>query len=1457
MNAGKYGRTSGVLKELLTLDPNNQEARRLFATLQLRIGSLVTARTAFESMVQEAMERQDYWLAESLLREYLAAGPRCVPFLDLLGQVFEIKGDPDAAVKEYAKAVEILIEDPDPEHPNQAAILLDKILSIDPHCPAAFRLESLLSRQKEASEPPTGSASEPGLSPWSETPMLTSHEESFAPEIPPADLVESARSSVGPARLPWEDEGHDVELSSAQTQSTETGVTLSETVETGAAERSAAGAECETGPRPESSSPAVDVHTPVAASTENSPAEESPPSFDVVAPHPVGAVGPVFPEGPPFPVSESPSTPEAETAGIAPRPINPVSVAESPAFARLPTPVDLDEILARLSAPTVTESSVAPVATEESAITIPDTAHRIDDQESPSPCVTIPPVDTAAPAESTRRTIAAPMPWEQVEEGSIVVPPPASDAPTESVAVEPAEAPAKGSSPEEDGGDLISPAGPPAETLPLLMPRTSPDGHEAMAEIAISEPPPESSERSAIAAPMPWEQVEERPLVVPPVVAEEPEPSVEAVAQVEVTATSMESPPIPPSIPPEQAEAPPVEVPAVFLVEASTADPVSNDQLIATILEQTDLREAPPAPVVAQANPPAIRVADMPASAPPLQVGQEPASIRALLDSAIIRVLPPSVASVEDTQPGAPEPLADVVEPEIIKTQAGAAEVPPSASEAPVAEAAVAELSLPPVPEPQPSMVEPVSEVAPKEKSRFSIFPAVLRLVGVGKEPSTELDIPAVVSEETGPVAEARPEPVMTMDPVAEEVATIAPESPTDGQADVPEAVQEEMAAPEPPAPLAAPAIPPAPEPAMEVIETPVSMRNEQTGPEVTIATARPETDDAVDSHREVLQSSAEAAPKKKRERRRKNKAGASTETAPRSSPEATPTPVPCEEPMAQSSVVAEVDLRHEDAAPAQVSPSPAPPTPEPVAVLSAEPVAPSRAVPIRLVEPMVVPELSRPSPASKPKPVLKLGGGVRRLWWQLTSFVQTCFATAHALTVTAISLAALTIGLAVLGIGGLGVVWLGMEEKPSKPYLDLISAQPHSSADVKRSGYALFLGLGAPDVKDPVQAGAELYASGDSQADLEACASAAQSSSDKSSSVASTLGSWFREPHPSSTFGAKASTLKDWTSEAATGIGRYRQWAGLPFEDAGYGQVSGPNCARVLFVHRLHVAEGFTQSLDQGIDRVEADLTHWRSVLRKARTLGVKMLAVAAVNDDLRVISGLIASPEFDAKHLQRLTKATVPLDQAEISMRWPMQSQFVVQKKLIDEALKSERTHDRPWYVTGIAAMPVPRQRLLNDYAEYYEALIKTAETSREKFVAPNLYARIHAPAQGTLDYLSNPISNVVGVETGPAWETHVGQVRETDALLRLVSLQAWLRKTAPEGMGDVKARVAKAGQNFYDPFTGFPMLINLSRGRLYSVGMNGKDDDASPDLDVSVGIPQVGSGASPGPAFSLPKK
>jgi hypothetical protein len=76
------------------------------------------------------------------------------------------------------------------------------------------------------------------------------------------------------------------------------------------------------------------------------------------------------------------------------------------------------------------------------------------------------------------------------------------------------------------------------------------------------------------------------------------------------------------------------------------------------------------------------------------------------------------------------------------------------------------------------------------------------------------------------------------------------------------------------------------------------------------------------------------------------------------------------------------------------------------------------------------------------------------------------------------------------------------------------------------------------------------------------------------------------------------------------------------------------------------------------------------------------------------------------------------------------------------------------------------------------------------------------------------------------------------ETDAQLRLASLQVWIRRGPQEGA--FLTRLAKAGQSYYDPFTGFPMLVNSKKGLMYSVGRDGKDQEGDPTHDVVAIIP-----------------
>lgn len=195
-------------------------------------------------------------------------------------------------------------------------------------------------------------------------------------------------------------------------------------------------------------------------------------------------------------------------------------------------------------------------------------------------------------------------------------------------------------------------------------------------------------------------------------------------------------------------------------------------------------------------------------------------------------------------------------------------------------------------------------------------------------------------------------------------------------------------------------------------------------------------------------------------------------------------------------------------------------------------------------------------------------------------------------------------------------------------------------------------------------------------------------------------------------------------------------------------------------------------------------------------------------------------------------MTRIARPLDPEERSLRWPMQNEFALAVKRMDARVRPHPDTDSLLAIV-VAKMPLPKQRTLNMYAAYYDALIKAAGSPHSP--APKLYDFANTPSRTWLDYGFNPIDNLLVADPTPDWDAIIGTIMETDARLRLVGLQARLR--APSQDASLVARIAQAGPSFYDPFTELPMLVNATRGTLYSVGMDHKDDGGDPTFDVSV--------------------
>jgi tetratricopeptide (TPR) repeat protein len=436
--------------------------------------------------------------------------------------------------------------------------------------------------------------------------------------------------------------------------------------------------------------------------------------------------------------------------------------------------------------------------------------------------------------------------------------------------------------------------------------------------------------------------------------------------------------------------------------------------------------------------------------------------------------------------------------------------------------------------------------------------------------------------------------------------------------------------------------------------------------------------------------------------------------------------------------------------------------------------------------------------------------------------------ATTNSFTKLALFVSLAIMAWAILIVGGTASLWVGIEQKPSETFQRVINVAPSKAVeDWKNNGYILLVGFGAAPSLDPMQVGYDRWLSVATES-----SAGCPSSMKPRPTARQKPADWFNASDPSTQLGGEGARVKEDIDPRGELGSRYRRWLNLSFDDWGFSHVGSPDCGRILAVHRLYVAEGFTQTINTGLDRLETDFTAWRKVLAQAKTVSMKAMATDAINDDLAMMSALLNRPTVENKVLQRVTRMARPLDLEEKSLRWPMQHEFALAVKRMETRVRPHVDAD-PALAIVVAKMSLPKQRTLNMYAAYYDALIKAAGSPHSPM--PTFYEFANTPARSWLDYLLNPIDNLIRPDPTPDWDAIIGTILETDARVRLVGLQARLR--TPSSDMSLVARIAQAGPNFYDPFTELPMLLNATRGTLYSVGMDHKDDGGDSTFDVSI--------------------
>jgi hypothetical protein len=431
-------------------------------------------------------------------------------------------------------------------------------------------------------------------------------------------------------------------------------------------------------------------------------------------------------------------------------------------------------------------------------------------------------------------------------------------------------------------------------------------------------------------------------------------------------------------------------------------------------------------------------------------------------------------------------------------------------------------------------------------------------------------------------------------------------------------------------------------------------------------------------------------------------------------------------------------------------------------------------------------------------------------------------------------------------------LIWSSKGQSPSATFTRLLEPPQHRLLDPYANGYYYLLGFAADTSLDPAKVGHEMWL------ETTSAPGAREFNYDKPGRselqielpMEQALPSWNSE-NPVSEFRNIHARLQTVTGRDHTLLARYERWLVMPFEDMGFGHQGIPRFVEIFVAHRLYIADGFSRQTTLGMQRLKRDIHTWRSVLRDATTIATKVMAQIFITDDLRLLSTLLSQPAVNKTVLAMTPNIAPPLTAAESSLRWPLQHQFTLgvhgdhTSELSTESQTESLNAHKQWlgsaahlpeqafrqithpHGRSFLGIPLQTQETWEMYATYYDAMIHASEAGQSAL--PKLHELPGTVRQSIVENLVSPNP------FEPDWDPFHNQLRETDARLRLASLQISLRR--PSAETTVPNRLAQVGSSYYDPFSGLPMLWSPTQQKIYSVGKDRYDDGGDTSFDISV--------------------
>lgn len=449
------------------------------------------------------------------------------------------------------------------------------------------------------------------------------------------------------------------------------------------------------------------------------------------------------------------------------------------------------------------------------------------------------------------------------------------------------------------------------------------------------------------------------------------------------------------------------------------------------------------------------------------------------------------------------------------------------------------------------------------------------------------------------------------------------------------------------------------------------------------------------------------------------------------------------------------------------------------------------------------------------------------------------------------------------------GLIWSSKGLAPSETLARLLEPPPHYISDPRQNGYFYMLGLTAAPPLEPAWVGYDMWREADAKPVAATFDYDQPGRSDARTAVlASVLAPIWSSDDLLAELRRREFALRTSVNQYSLYLTRYDRWLGMKFEDQGFAHRAIPRCEDIFLVHRLFLADGFSQRLSSGMNRLQRDISAWRLILRDARTLSMKVLAQVMIVDDVNLLSKVFARPSVDRSFLPLGASLVTPLTPFEYSLRWPIRHQLTLgvqrdrlhgmigggseelseanERWLVEAAALPSQSFRRVEHPASSSFLGIPfqTQRVWDTYAVYYEAVITASDTGRGSL--PTFREVSASTGRGFLDKAFSSAT------FQPEWDLFHQHLMETDARLRLASLQMVLRR--PSAHTTVPNRLAEIGARYFDPFTGLPMLWSPTQKKIYSVGKDRFDDGGDSSFDISVpAVMTIGSTDVKGPARS----